>query len=200
MHAMNGNSADRTLQRRHRRLAAACAVLVFAMVGAAYAAVPLYRLFCQVTGFDGTPRIATRAPNTVVDRTVLVRFDGNVTPGLPWRFEPVQNTMRVKIGETNLAFFRATNTSDRPVRGTAIYNVFPEITAAYFNKLQCFCFTEQLLQPGETMEFPVSFFVDPAIVNDKDARRVTNITLSYTFNPMPEPASGVADKRSGASG
>ena len=120
------------------------------MVGAAYASVPLYRLFCQVTGFDGTPRIATKPSATVLDKTVTIRFDGNVTPGLPWHFEPVQNTMEVKIGENNLAFFRATNTSDQPVRGTAIYNVFPEIAAVYFNKLQCFCFTEQLLQPGET--------------------------------------------------
>src|SRR5690349_21003530 len=130
-----GNAA---LQRRHRKLAAWCAALVVGMVGASYAAVPLYRMFCQVTGFDGTPRIATQAPGTVLERTIPVRFDGNVTPGLPWRFEPVQNTMEVKIGETNLAFFRATNTSDHPVRGTAIYNVFPEIAAVYFNKLQCF--------------------------------------------------------------
>jgi cytochrome c oxidase assembly protein subunit 11 len=169
-----------------------------AMVGAAYASVPLYRLFCQVTGFDGTPRIATKPASTVLDRTIVVRFDANVTPGLPWQFEPVQNTMEVKIGETNLAFFRATNTSDQPVRGTAIYNVLPEIAAAYFNKLQCFCFTEQVLEPGQSMEFPVSFFVDPAIVDNRDARGVTHITLSYTFNPVAAP--GVAEKRAGTAG
>jgi cytochrome c oxidase assembly protein subunit 11 len=191
---MSEGLPNHALRRRHRTLAAWCAALVFVMVGAAYAAVPLYRLFCQVTGFDGTPRIATAAPTAVLDKTVTVRFDGNVTPGLPWRFEPVQNTMEVKIGETNLAFFRATNTSDQPVRGTAIYNVFPEIAAVYFNKLQCFCFTEQQLLPGESMEFPVSFFVDPQIVNDKDARRVTHITLSYTFNPMAAPKAGLAEK------
>ena len=191
----------RVLQRRHRTLAAACVAVVVGMVGAAYAAVPLYRLFCQVTGFDGTPRIATKAPQTVLDKTVVVRFDANVTPGLPWRFEPVQQTMEVKIGETNLAFYRATNTSDRPVRGTAIYNVLPEIAAAYFNKLACFCFTEQMLEPGQSMEFPVSFFVDPAIVNDRDARGVTHITLSYTFNPMAPPAQpGVAESRAGTAG
>jgi cytochrome c oxidase assembly protein subunit 11 len=195
---MSDSSNNRPLQRRHRVLAAWCAALVVAMVGAAYASVPLYRLFCQVTGFDGTPRVATKPASTVLDKTVVVRFDANVTPGLPWRFEPVQNTMEVKIGETNLAFFRATNVSDQPVRGTAIYNVLPEIVAAYFNKLQCFCFTEQVLEPGQSMEFPVSFFVDPAIVNDRDARGVTHITLSYTFNPMAAP--GVAEKRAGTAG
>jgi cytochrome c oxidase assembly protein subunit 11 len=188
------------MHQRHRKLAAACVALVVGMVGAAYAAVPLYRLFCQVTGFDGTPRIATKAPATVLDKTVVVRFDANVTPGLPWRFEPVQQTMEVKIGETNLAFYRATNTSDHPVRGTAIYNVLPEIVAAYFNKLACFCFTEQLLEPGQSIEFPVSFFVDPAIVNDRDARGVSHITLSYTFNPMAPPQPGVADRRAGTAG
>jgi cytochrome c oxidase assembly protein subunit 11 len=187
--------------RANRRVAFAAGSVVVGMVALAFASAPLYRLFCQVTGFDGTPRIATGPSSTVLDQTVTIRFDGNVTPGLPWHFEPVQNTMQVKIGENNLAFFRATNTSDQPVRGTAIYNVFPEIAAVYFNKLQCFCFTEQLLQPGETMEFPVSFFVDPQIVNDRDARAVTHITLSYTFNPMPPPPKpGLAEKRTGTAG
>jgi cytochrome c oxidase assembly protein subunit 11 len=190
-----------TTSRNGTRRTAMIAVLIaLAMLGLGFASVPLYRLFCQVTGFDGTPRIAAGPSTTVLDQTVTIRFDGNVTPGLPWHFEPVQNTMQVKIGENNLAFFRATNTSDQPVRGTAIYNVFPEIAAVYFNKVQCFCFTEQLLQPGETMEFPVSFFVDPQIVNDRDARAVTHITLSYTFNPMPPPQPGIAEKRTGTAG
>jgi cytochrome c oxidase assembly protein subunit 11 len=197
---MKQTSNNRALQSHHRVLAVACAALVVAMVGAAYAAVPLYRMFCQATGFDGTPRVATKPSTTVLDKTVVIRFDANVTPGLPWRFEPVQQTMVVKIGETNLAFFRATNTSDRPIRGTAIYNVFPEIVAVYFNKLQCFCFTEQLLEPGQTMEFPVSFFVDPAIVNDRSAREVTHITLSYTFNRVATPQPGVAEHRAGTAG
>jgi cytochrome c oxidase assembly protein subunit 11 len=198
---MSERPTDPVLQRRHRALAAWCVALVVFMVGAAYAAVPLYRLFCQVTGFDGTPRIAGKAPETVLEKTIVVRFDANVTPGLPWRFEPVQQTMEVKIGETNLAFFRATNTSDRPVRGTAVYNVLPEIAAQYFNKLQCFCFTEQVLEPGQSMEFPVSFFVDPAIVDNRDASGVTHITLSYTFNPMAPPAQpGVAETRAGPAG
>jgi cytochrome c oxidase assembly protein subunit 11 len=193
-------AATAALRRRHRRLAAWCGALVVAMVGAAYASVPLYRMFCQVTGFDGTPRIASKPSSTVIDKTITIRFDGNVSPGLPWTFEPVQHTMDVKIGENNLAFYRATNTSDRPVHGMAVYNVFPEIAAVYFNKVQCFCFTDQVLQPGETMEFPVSFFVDPQIVHDKDARKVTHITLSYTFNPAPEANPGLAEKRTGNAG
>ena len=189
------------LQRRHRVLAFSCAALVAAMVGAAYAAVPLYRLFCQVTGFDGTPRVAARPSDTVLDQIVTIRFDGNVAPGLPWRFEPVQTTVQVKIGENMLVFYRATNVSDRPVKGTATYNVLPEAVAVYFNKVQCFCFTEQLLEPGQTVEFPVSFFVDPQIVSDRDARSITHITLSYTFHEVPTQATGgVAAKAGGKSG
>jgi cytochrome c oxidase assembly protein subunit 11 len=206
---------DSPLQRRHRVIAAWLALVVVAMVGAAYAAVPLYRLFCQVTGFDGTPRIATRAPDPseVLERTVTVRFDGNVAPGLPWSFGPVQNTMTVKIGESAMAYYKATNLSDRPVKGTATYNILPEVAAAYFNKIQCFCFTEQVLQPGETAEFPVSFFVDPQIMGDRDAKSVTHVTVSYTFHavveapkprvePRVEPRAepGVAEKRAGNAG
>src|SRR5438045_271872 len=126
--------------RRHRATALWCAVLVAAMVGAAYAAVPLYRLLCQVTGFDGTPRIATQPSTQVLDRTVAIRFDANVAPELAWRFEPVRTTMPVRIGENTLAFYRATNLSDRPLRGTATFNVLPEQAAVFFNKLECFCF------------------------------------------------------------
>ena len=163
----------RDLGRRHRAVALWCAGVVVAMVGAAYAAVPLYRLFCQATGFDGTPRIASAPSTQVLDKTITVRFDANVAPGLGWRFEPVHTTMPVKIGENELAFYRATNTSDRPVRGMATFNVLPEQAAVFFNKLECFCFKEQLLQPGESLEMPVSFFIDPQIVSDKDARGVT---------------------------
>jgi len=185
------------LKKRHRTLAAWCFVLVVTMVGAAYAAVPLYRLFCQVTGFDGTPRIATSVPSVVLDKTITVRFDGNVAPGLPWKFEPVQNTVEAKIGESMLVFYRATNTSDKPVKGSATFNVFPEIAAVYFNKVQCFCFTEQVLEPGQSIEFPVSFFVDPEIVHDKDARKVTHITLSYTFHAVPGSVAAKAGDKSG---
>jgi cytochrome c oxidase assembly protein subunit 11 len=194
---MNEASSN-ALHGRHRAVAVWCAVLVAAMVGAAYASVPLYRLFCQVTGFDGTPRVATKPSDRVLDKTMTIRFDANVGPGLPWRFEPVQTTTNVKIGENALAFYRATNTSDRPVWGMATYNVFPEQVAPFFNKLQCFCFTEQLLQPGESVEMPVSFFVDPQITGDKDAHAVTHITLSYTFYPVAAPKAGVAGKDGGA--
>jgi cytochrome c oxidase assembly protein subunit 11 len=190
----------RALQRRHRALALWCAALVAAMVGLAYASVPLYRLFCQVTGFDGTPRVATRPSETVIDKTVTVRFDANVAPGFAWRFEPVQATMQVRIGENMLAFFRATNTSDQALKGTATFNVLPEQAAVYFNKVQCFCFTEQLLEPGQSIEFPVSFFIDPQIVNDKDARAVTHVTLSYTFFPVAAPKPGLAEKRNDRTG
>jgi len=186
-----------SLQGRHRTVAIWCAVLVAAMVGAAYAAVPIYRLFCEATGFDGTPRIATAPSSKVIERTATIRFDANVAPDLPWRFEPVQTTMQVKLGENALAFYRATNTSDRPIWGMATFNVFPEQVAPFFNKLECFCFKEQLLQPGESVEMPVSFFVDPQITADKDAFWVRHITLSYTFYPAAAPKSGVARKEGG---
>jgi cytochrome c oxidase assembly protein subunit 11 len=187
------------LNRRHRAIAAWCLVLVAAMVGASYAAVPLYRMFCEATGYDGTPRRAERAPDQVLDKTVTVRFDGNVAPDLPWRFEPVQTTMTVRLGENLMAYYRATNTSDRPITATAAYNISPEIAASYFNKIDCFCFTEQVLQPGESAELPLNFFIDPAIVGDRDARGVAQVTVSYTFYPVAE-AGGVAQKSGGKPG
>ena len=190
---------DAPLQRRHRALAAWCFVLVVAMVGAAYAAVPLYRMFCEATGFDGTPRRAQRAPDHAIDKTVTVRFDGNVSPDLPWQFGPVQTTMTVKLGENVMAYYRATNTSDRPIKATAAYNIYPEIAAVYFNKIDCFCFTEQALDPGETADLAVSFFIDPEVVRDKDAKHVTNVTVSYTFYPVATPP-GVAGKQTSKSG
>jgi cytochrome c oxidase assembly protein subunit 11 len=192
-------TTDARLQRRHRALAAWCAVLVFAMVGAAYAAVPLYRMFCEATGFDGTPRRAQRAPDQVLDKAVTVRFDGNVSPDLPWQFGPVQTTMTVKLGENVMAYYRATNTSDRAIKATAAYNIYPEIAAAYFNKIDCFCFTEQVLEPGQSADLPLNFFVDPGMVRDKDARGISQITVSYTFYPVAKPG-GVAQKPAGKSG
>jgi len=194
---MTSETNNQAPSRRHRATALWCAALVAVMVGAAYASVPLYRLFCQVTGFDGTPRIANAPSTQVLDKTVDIRFDANVAPGLAWRFEPARNTMQVKIGENTLAFYRATNLSDRPLRGTATYNVLPEQAAPFFNKLECFCFKEQLLQPGESLEMPVSFFIDPQIASDKDARGVTDITLSYTFYPVA-PKPGMAETPAGA--
>jgi len=153
------------------------------MLGLAYAAVPLYTLFCQVTGFAGTTQRAERPADTVLDRVVTIRFDANVAPGLGWKFQPVQRTMDVKIGENALAFYKAENISDRPIVGTATFNVAPEAAGAYFNKIECFCFQEQRLEPGESIDMPVSFFVDPAIVEDEIAGHLTQITLSYTFHP-----------------
>jgi cytochrome c oxidase assembly protein subunit 11 len=148
-----------------------------------YAAVPLYRMFCQATGFGGTPQRAEKAPDRVLDRTISVRFDGNVSPDLPWSFEPAQRRLDVKIGDNVLAFYKASNTSDRPLTGTASFNVSPDVAGRYFGKIECFCFKEQTLAPGETVDMPVSFFVDPSIADDPDAARVIEITLSYTFYP-----------------
>ena len=186
------------LLRRHRAIAAWCFVLVAAMVGASYAAVPLYRMFCEATGYDGTPRRAEKAPDQVLDKTVTIRFDGNVSPDLPWRFEPVRITMTVRLGENLMAYYRATNTSDRAIKATAAYNIAPEIAASYFNKIDCFYFTEQVLEPGQTAELPLNFFIDPAIVKDRDARGVTQVTVSYTFYPVAMP--GVAEKSTGKPG
>jgi cytochrome c oxidase assembly protein subunit 11 len=187
------------LQRRHRAIAVWCALLVAGMVGTAYASVPLYRIFCEVTGYDGTPRRASGPSERTLDKTVTVRFDGNVAPNLPWRFEPVQTTMTVKLGENAVATYRATNLSDKRIVAAAAYNIFPEIAALYFDKVQCFCFTEQALEPGETAELSLNFFVDPKMVDDKDARAVTQITVSYTFYPVAAPA-GVAEKRTNKPG
>jgi cytochrome c oxidase assembly protein subunit 11 len=169
------------LKRRHRRVAVAAVAVAVAMVGLTYASVPLYSMFCQVTGYGGTTQRASKAPSTVIDREVTVHFDSNVAPGLNWTFEPVVPSMTVKVGENGLAFFRATNRSDHPVTGTATFNVTPEQLGSYFNKLQCFCFTEQRLEPGETIEMPVSFFIDPAVEKDELARAISHVTLSYTF-------------------
>lgn len=197
---MNEGKSSAPLNRRHRTVAVWCAAVVLAMVGAAYAAVPLYRLFCQTTGFDGTPRIATAPSTTTLERVITVRFDGNVAPGLAWRFEPAVRTLDVKIGENTLAFFRATNSADHPITGTATFNVLPEQAAPFFNKLQCFCFTEQSLEAGQSVDMPVTFFIDPQIVNDKDAHAISNITLSYTFYPVADPKPGLAAKRDGKAG
>jgi cytochrome c oxidase assembly protein subunit 11 len=180
--------------RRDMAVALWCAVVVFAMVGASYAAVPLYRLFCQTTGFAGTPLRAKQASNKVVDKIVTIRFDANVAPGLPWKFEPVQSTVDVKIGENTLVFYRATNLSDQRITGSATFNVMPDTTGAYFNKIQCFCFTEQTLNPHESVEMPVSFYLDPAMLKDRDTQDTRDITLSYTFYAVPpKERPGVAE-------
>lgn len=167
---------------RNAKVGIACAGVFFLMVGAAFAAVPLYRMFCQATGYNGTVRQAVVAPGKVLDRKVTIRFDTNVR-GVPFKFAAEQTTQDVKIGDTGLAFFKVTNTSDKPVTARAAYNVLPEQAGAYFQKLECFCFTDQTLKPGETRDFPVVYFVDPRFVDDFETKSAGEITLSYTFFP-----------------
>lgn len=170
---------------RKNLIALACVLAVMGMTGAAFAAVPLYRLFCQVTGFDGTTMRADKASDVVLDETVLVRFDTNVRD-LPMRFRAEQVSQRVRIGATGMAYFDVTNTSDQPINATAAYNVVPERAGPYFQKLQCFCFDGQTIAPGETRQFPVQYFVAPEIATDREAKGVKEITLSYTFYPTKD--------------
>jgi len=163
------------------RLAWRLVAVVGGMLGLAYAGVPLYEAFCKATGFAGTPLVAQEGERPVIKRTVMVRFDTNVDPGLAWRFEPEQREVKVHLGEEKLVFFRATNVSQRPIVGTATYNVTPERSAGWFNKVQCFCFTEQLLQPGQSVDMPVVFFVDAEMAKDRRYDDIRTITLSYTF-------------------
>ncbi len=157
--------------------------VVVGMVGLSYASVPLYRIFCQVTGFDGTPQRADAAPDAakVFDRQVKVRFNADTDPRLPWLFKPEQHVVDARIGESKLVFYRAENNADHPVTGQAVFNVTPAKAAIYFAKVECFCFTEQTLQAGQKVDMPVSFFIDPAFMTDPNMRDVTSITLSYTF-------------------
>ena len=188
-------------KRRHGILALSLAGLVAGMVGLSFASVPLYRLYCQVTGYGGVPQRAEKAPGEVLDRTILIRFDGNVDGSLPWAFAPVEQTMDVKIGETALAFFKASNNSSVPVSGRAVFNVAPELAGRYFTKIECFCFKQQTLAAGQTVEMPVTFFVDPKIVEDDDTKNISEITLSYTFYRSDEgnrPAAAAASEGNGS--
>ncbi len=168
-------------QKSNRTVVLWCVTALLTMGAMTWAAVPLYRIFCQVTGYGGTPMRAEKAPATALDRKITIRFDANVAPGMPWSFEPAQRTMEVKIGENALAFYKAHNTSSETVKGTASYNVSPDAAGAFFGKIECFCFTEQTLAPGESVEMPLSFFVDPSMLADRDASVIKEITLSYTF-------------------
>lgn len=163
------------------KLLAICLGLALGMVGMGYAAVPLYDLFCRVTGYGGTTQIAQYDPDQVLDRTVRVRFDASRSRDFPWEFEPLQRDMTVRVGETALAFYRVTNPTDEPVTGIATYNVTPFKMGPYFAKLECFCFTEQTLGPGESMEMPVVFFIDPLMDEERRMDDVQTVTLSYTF-------------------
>ena len=187
------SNASRPLSRRDKAVAVACGLTVATMVGAAYAAVPFYNWFCRVTGFNGTTQISTSAPGAVLDQTVTVRFDANVGPGLPWRFEPEQTSIKVRLGEVVTVYYRAINETAREITASAAYNVTPLTMGAYFQKINCFCFTEQSLKSGETREMPVVFYVDPALAKDPDGEDLNTITLSYTFYPKREPYRPVAD-------
>ena len=173
--------------RKNIGVAATALAVSVAMLGLAYASVPLYRIFCQVTGFGGTTQRAEAAPAKASDQTVAVRFDANTSSNLDWSFHPEQSVMTVKVGEQNMAHYKATNLSDRVQTGSAVFNVSPPAAGAYFDKIQCFCFTEQTLQPGESVDMPVVFFVDPDMLNDADAANIKEITLSYTFYPVDKP-------------
>ncbi len=166
---------------RNDAVFASCTVAVMGMLGLSYAAVPLYDMFCRVTGYAGTPARADAASANVTERLVTVRFDSNVGPNLPWRFQPDQREIKVAIGENILTFFRAENLSDRAITGHASFNVAPAHAARYFAKIECFCFTEQKLEPGQSIDMPVSFFVDPEMLQDRDTAGVIEFTLSYTF-------------------
>jgi cytochrome c oxidase assembly protein subunit 11 len=188
----------RWMQNKNSRLLVILGSVAVSMVGAAYAAVPLYNLFCQVTGYGGTTQTADAEAATILDRTVEVRFDASMERGLPWTFEPVEPSMTVRIGETALAFYRATNNSSVPVTGMASYNVTPFKAAPYFSKLECFCFTEQTLQPGESVEMPVLFFVDPLMDESRRMDDVHTITLSYTFFEQDAEDQGATGRRDAA--
>jgi cytochrome c oxidase assembly protein subunit 11 len=190
----------RPIESANRRVGLIAALFAVAMVGLAYAAVPLYRLFCETTGFGGTTQVAASAPTGtgVVGRSIKIRFDANTAPGLDWRFRPKANEVSIPIGEKRLGFYTASNLGRTPITGRAVYNVSPDVAGRYFIKIDCFCFTEQTLQAGETVDMPVSYYIDPAIMDDPVASKVDEITLSYTFytvdNPSATTLSGAAKR------
>lgn len=177
-----------------------CLVFVFSMLGMAYAAVPLYRLFCQVTGYNGTTQRVEQYSDTILDRKMRVTFDANISSGLNWDFASVEKSVEPRIGETIQVSFRATNRSPSPVTGTAVFNVTPMEAGAYFNKVECFCFTETTLQPGETLDMPVVFYVDPEIVKAPETQGLHTLTLSYTFYPSKteKPVAALPREEAGA--
>jgi cytochrome c oxidase assembly protein subunit 11 len=181
-------------RRRHRRVALVFSGIVAGMVGLSFAAVPLYRLFCAATGYGGTTQVAHVAPGELGKRVLTVRFDANVAPGLPWQFAPETPSISLRTGETKTIFYKVTNTADRPVAATAAYNVSPDQAGSYFDKLACFCFAEQTLKAHETAEWPVVFFLDPALEQDATMKDVGAVTLSYTFFASKNAPAKAADK------
>jgi cytochrome c oxidase assembly protein subunit 11 len=197
-------TASRRGLTRDAMVASICGFVVVLMVGASYAAVPFYNWFCRATGFNGTTQVATSAPTGApLTRKIAVRFDANVAPGLPWKFEPEQNEVEVRIGEVVTIFYSVTNQAARATTGQAAYNVAPLTVGAYFQKINCFCFTEQTMAPGEKRDMPVVFYVDPALAADSENDSLKTITLSYTFYPVRDPApkplaASEPDKRKGS--
>lgn len=188
------DTASETIEKRRSnlRIAVACLAFFSGMIGLAYASVPLYELFCRVTGYGGTTQVADAAPVQVLDKTINVRFDANTGAGLGWDFAPVDRQVTLKIGETMQIGYTARNWRDVATTGSATFNVTPQAAGAYFNKMECFCFTETTLEAGEAMEMPVVFFIDPAIVEAKELKDISTITLSYTFFKIDEPEAQAA--------
>jgi len=179
--------------RRDVAIAAACGVMVAAMVGASFAAIPLYNMFCRATGFGGTTQVSRIAPQHELARELTIRFDSNVAPGLPWKFVPEQNSIKLHIGEVATVHYKVINEAARAITAQASYNVTPTTVGAYFDKINCFCFTEQTMKPGETREMTVVFYVDPKIIDDRDQDPLNTITLSYTFYRLPDAEQPVAE-------
>ena len=192
MTARSRNS-DQMPLRRDALVAACCGAVVASMIGAAYAAVPFYNWFCKTTGFGGTTQVAEKAPDHILGRTLTIRFDSNVSPGLPWRFQPEQNAIQVRIGEVATVHYKVVNESAREIAAQASYNVSPSTVGAYFDKINCFCFTEQRMKAGETREMTVVFYVDPATGKDRDQDTLNTITLSYTFYRLRDQERPVAE-------
>lgn len=193
--------SDAVLDRAKRRTGLLATLIAVAMIGLAYASVPLYKLFCQTTGFGGTTgrSEAAAVPNAdtmraLGGRTIKIRFDSNTAPGMAWKFAPRDRETKIKIGEKRMAYYTATNLAGTATTGRAIFNVSPDVAGAYFRKIDCFCFTEQTLAPGETAQMPVTYFIDPAILDDPDAKKIDEITLSYTFFPVDIPVDRPAPK------
>jgi cytochrome c oxidase assembly protein subunit 11 len=186
---------EKQYRRRHQRVALIFSGIVACMVGLSFAAVPLYRLFCAATGYGGTTQVAHVAPSAPGKRVLTVRFDANVAPGLPWQFAPETPSVSLRTGETKTVFYKVTNSADRPISATAAYNVSPDQAGGYFDKLACFCFSEQTLEAHETAEWPVVFFLDPALEQDETMRHVGAVTLSYTFFASKNAPARSADNR-----
>ena len=189
---------DQTQKRKQKTLLLVMSV-VFFMGALSYASVPLYKLFCQVTGYGGTTQVVENTSDKVLDRSIIVRFDANVNPALDWKFLPTQRSLELSLGENALAFYRAENTGSSPVVGTATFNVTPDKAGIYFNKVECFCFQEQLLEPNQIIDMPVSFFIDPDMANDPNLDGVTTITLSYTFfkSQVQSGTAATSEKKAG---